>query len=79
MEAVFDQDTAHPLGAVEKGVSRVVDVVPVGKIDVGGEELGFDDQKPARLEELVEAAEFEQRIVKMFDHFAADDKVIGGA
>ena len=47
MEAVLDEDTAHPFRAVEKGVSRVVDVVPVGKIDVGGEELGLDDQKAA--------------------------------
>jgi len=27
----------------------------------------------------VEAGEFELRIVKMFGHFAADDKVVGGA
>ena len=70
---------AHPLGAVEKGVSRIVDVVPVGEIDVGGEELGLDDQKAARLEELMEAGEFELGIVKVFGHFAADDKVISSA
>ena len=33
----------HPFRAVEKGVGRVVDVVPVRKIDIRGEELGFDD------------------------------------
>ena len=43
LEAVLDQDTAHPLGTIEKGMSRVVDVVPGGKIDLGGEELGLDD------------------------------------
>ena len=77
MEAVLDQDTVHPFRAVEKGVGRVVDVVPVGEIDVGSKELGLDDQKASRVEELVEAGEFELRIVKMFGYFAADDKVIG--
>ena len=43
LEAVLDQDTVHPFRAVEKGVSGVVDVIPVGKIDLGGEELGLDD------------------------------------
>ena len=79
MEAVLDQNTAHPFWAVEKGVGRVVNVIPVGEIDLGGEELGFDEQKAARVEELVEAGEFELRIMKMFGHFAADDKVVGGA
>lgn len=74
---MLDQDTAHSHGAVEKGVSRIVDVVPFGKIDVGGKELGLDDQKAARLEELLEARKFALRIVKMFGYFAADDKVIG--
>ena len=78
LEAVLDQDTVHPFRAVEKGMSWVVDVVPLGKIDPGGEELGLDDQKPSRVEELVEAGEFELRIVKMFGHFAADDKIVGG-
>ena len=59
-------------------MSRVVDVVPGGEIDLGGEKLGLDDQKAARIEELVEAGEFELRIVKMFGHFAADDKIISG-
>ena len=79
LEAVLDQDTVHSLGAVEKGMGWVVDVVPSGEIDLRGEELGLDDQKPSRLEELVEAGEFELRIVKMFGHFAAYDKVVGGA
>ena len=39
----------HPFRAVEKGVGRVVDVVPGWEIDLGGEELGFDDQKAAWL------------------------------
>ncbi len=76
---MLDQDTAHSLRAVEKGVSRVIDIVPVGEINLGGKELGLDDQKAARLEELVEAGEFELRIVKMFSHFAADYKVVGSA
>lgn len=58
-------------------MSRVIDVVPVWEIDVGGKELGLDDQKAARLEELLEARKFAIRIVKMFGYFAADDKVIG--
>ena len=76
---MLDQDTVHPFRAVEKGVGRVVDIVPVGKIDIRGEELGFDDQKPAWVKKLVEAGEFELRIMKMFGHLAADDKVIGSA
>ena len=79
LEVVLDKDTAHPLGAIEKGVSRVIDVIPVVEVNIGCEEFGFDDKKPAWFEELVEAGEFALRIVKMFDHFAADDKVIGGA
>ena len=47
---MLDQDTVHSLGAVEKGMGRVINVVPVGEIDLGGEELGFDDQKPSRVE-----------------------------
>lgn len=41
---MLDKDTAHPLGAVKNGVGRVVVVVPVWEVNVGGEELGFDDQ-----------------------------------
>ena len=40
----------HPLRAVEKGMGWVIDVVPVGEIDLRGEELGLDDQKPSRVE-----------------------------
>ena len=47
---MLDQDTTHSLGAVEKGMSGVVGVIPSGKIDLGGEELGLDDQKPSRVE-----------------------------
>ena len=78
LEAVLDQDTVHTLEAVEKGVSRIVNVVPVTEIDVGGEELGLNDKKSARLEESLEAGEFALRIVKMFGHFATDNKVKGG-
>lgn len=60
-------------------MSWVVYVVPVRKIDLVSKELGLDDQKAAWLEELVEAGEFELRIIKMFGHFAANDKVIGSA
>lgn len=73
----MDQDTVHPLVAIEKGVSWIVDVIPGGEVDLGGEELGLDDQKTAWIEELMEAGEFELRIVKMFGYLAADDKVIG--
>ena len=76
---MLDEHTAHTLWAIEKGMSGVVDVIPVGEIDLGGEELGLDDQNAFRLEELLEAGEFELRIVKMFGHFAANDKVISGA
>ena len=74
---MLDQDTVHPLVAIEKGVSWIVDVIPGGEVDLGGEELGLDDQKTAWIEELMEAGEFELRIVKMFGYLAADDKVIG--
>ena len=72
------EDTAHPFRAVKKSMGRVVDVVPVGEINVGGEEFGFDDQKPAWVQELVKTVEFALRIVKMFYYFTADDKVISG-
>ena len=77
MKAILGEDTAHPLWTVENSMSRVVDVVPVGKVDIGGKEFGFDDQKPARIEELVELVKLTLRMVKMFGHFATYDKIIG--
>ena len=44
------QDQAHTFGAVKKGVGWVIDVVPVGEVNVGGEEFGFDDQETTRVE-----------------------------
>ena len=67
----------HTFGAVKKGMSRVVFLVPVRKIDIGGEQFGFDDQEPARFEALVELVKLSLWIVKMFGHFATDDKIIG--
>ena len=78
VEAMLFQDQAHAFGAVEKGMGWVVDVVPVGEVNVRSEEFGFDDQKAARIEELVEAGEFALRIMKMFGHFAAHDEIVGG-
>ena len=59
-------------------MSRVVVVVPVWEVNVGGEELGFDDQEPAGVKKLVEVGEFGLGIMEMFDDFAADDKIVGG-
>ena len=59
-------------------MSRVVVVVPVWEVNVGGEELGFDDQEPAWVKKLVESREFGLGMVKVFDDFAADDKIVGG-
>ncbi len=72
------QDQAHAYGAVKNGMSRVVVVVPVWEVDVGGEEFGFDDQEAARVKKLVELREFGLGMVKVFDDFAADDKIVGG-
>ncbi len=44
------ENYAHSLGAVEQGVSRVIDVVPVGEVNVGGQEFGFDDQEAVWVE-----------------------------
>ena len=38
------EDKVHSLGAVKNGMGRVVVIVPVWKVNVGGEKLGFDDQ-----------------------------------
>ena len=57
----------------------VIDVVPVGKVNVGVKELGFDDQEAAWVKKLVELREFGLGMVKVFDDFAADDKIVGGA
>ena len=56
----------------------IVDVVPVGEVNVGGEEFGFDDQEAAWVKKLVELREFGLEMVKVFDDFAADDKIVGG-
>ena len=58
-------------------MSRVVVVVPVGEVNVGSEEFGFDDQEVARLEELMEAGEFGLGIMEMFGHFAAHNEIVG--
>ena len=60
-------------------MSRVVVVVPVWEVNVGGEEFGFDDQEAAWAKKLVESREFGLGIMEMFGHFAADDKIVGGA
>ena len=60
-------------------MGRVVVIVPVWEVNVGGEVLGFDDQEPAGVKKLVESREFGLGMVEVFDDFAADDKIVGGA
>ena len=59
-------------------MSRVVVIVPVWEVNVGGEEFGFDDQKTANVKKLVELREFGLGMVEVFNDFAADDKIVGG-
>ena len=72
------QYQAHAFGAVKNGMSRVVVVVPVWEVNVGGEEFGFDDQEPAGVKKLVELREFGLGMVKVFDDFAAHDEIVSG-
>lgn len=67
----------HPFRSVEKGMSWVVDVVPVGEINIWSQEFGFDDQESTWVKKSMETGEFTLRMVKMFGYFAANDKVIG--
>lgn len=58
-------------------MSGIVFVIPGFKFDFGQVKLGHAEQATARVKKFLEQGKFAGRMVKVFDHFAAGNVIIG--